>query len=1169
MRLKCIKLAGFKSFVDPTTVNFPSNLGAVVGPNGCGKSNIIDAVRWVMGESSAKNLRGEAMTDVIFNGSNTRKPIGQASIELVFDNSDGKIVGEYASFSEISIKRKVTRDGQNLYYLNGSKCRRRDITDIFLGTGLGPRSYAIIEQGMISRLIEAKPEELRVYIEEAAGISKYKERRRDTENRMRRTHENLERLTDIREELERQLSRLERQAQSAEKYREYKAVERDLKAKLQALKFRSLKDQAVSKHSKIRELELQVEAAVTEQVHHDSNIEIHRTKFAEFGDSFNEVQARFYAVGTDIAKIEQTITHSQERERQLRMDLEQTIRDCKEAEEHLSTDAAKAEGWQAELLEIEPEMEMLSEVEEGSSDALQTAEEGMQEWQLEWDAFNQKASTPRQEAEVQQSRIQYLEQVQQRLLDRIKKHEAEKGRLVVGESESEILLLEEQLAEYELKLEEATTSSEQASGSLTQLRAQESELSQSQNQIRGDLQTNKGRQASLEALQQAALGQSDQHISSWLESVGLDSAKRVAEQVSVDPGWEKAVEAVLGHSLQAVCVDTALEQLSSAVGSVDKGEVTLFSTVGHCESSGTQPESLLAKTHSALDLSPWLGNVYASETLTAALQRQKSLLPHETIVTKEGLWLGCNWLRVAKDKDANSGVIARKQELESLSALIHSQQGQLDTLESDFLSCKDAVIGAEQQREQARAEMDSLVRQQANTRTQLSSLTAKVEQVLEGRKRADLEIGEAKEQLDLEGENLSESRLKLQDAIEAMEQDTQERERLLSKRDTIRESLDSARQKARHDKDRAHELAMRLQSVKTQLSAVNQGIARLKEQTMRLQERHDTIEETLQNSLEPVETYKDELEANLDKRIKIEEELIAARKAVEEVEAALRQSEQKRHSVEQSLQQVRTDLEKERMDAKSLDVQAEGVKEQLIEEEFDIDAVLADLEEDLNINSLSQELETIATRISRLGAINLAAIDEYKIESERKNYLDAQNADLEEALETLENAIRKIDKETRTRFKETFDQVNGGIQELFPKVFGGGHAYLELTGEDLLDTGIAIMARPPGKKNSTIHLLSGGEKALTAIALVFSIFRLNPAPFCMLDEVDAPLDDANVGRYARMVEEMSSQVQFIYITHNKIAMEMAHQLLGVTMHEPGVSRIVTVDVEEAAELAAV
>lgn len=1169
MRLKCIKLAGFKSFVDPTTVNFPSNLCAVVGPNGCGKSNIIDAVRWVMGESSAKNLRGENMTDVIFNGSSGRKPVGQASIELVFDNSDGTLLGEYAAFTEISIKRKVTRDAQNHYYLNGTKCRRRDITDIFLGTGLGPRSYAIIEQGMISRLIEAKPEDLRVYIEEAAGISKYKERRRDTESRMRRTLENLERLTDIREELERQLQRLQRQAQAAEKYTEYKKEERLLKAQLQALKYRQLDIQAKAKREVIRDLELRMESFITDQVNKDTQIEKYRSQYTELGDKFNEVQGRYYAIGSEIARLEQSIQHAQERARQLQSDLDQTLRDSREAEENLLSDTQKVETWEAELLELTPELELIKSAEENSSEALIESEEAMQRWQQEWDSFNQRAAEPRQKAEVQQSRIQHLEQVQQRLLQRVEKLKEEKLTLHDDSADEEIAQFNEQLAELDLTLEEKRQQLDSSVEKLDHQRNENHRLNNELDALRSQLQTMRGRHASLEALQQAALGEKSKAVSQWLERQSLHQKPRAAESIRVQDGWDKALETVLGNQLQAVCVD-GFEGLTSLLGDLTQGELILLDTRARASgSSANKAPTLASKVSADWDIAGLLSGIYLAEDLSSALALRGNLQSGESVITRDGIWLSAHWLRVARDNDASSGVIARRQELEELTAAITSREQEIETLMARLDEGREAIKQLEQARELLRRELEELNRRHSEIRSQLSARQVKVEQLLMRRERTDNEIREAREQMEQEAEHLSEARMILSEAIAMMEQDTDERERLLERRDAIRVALDQARQRARHDKDKAHELAMRAQSVKTQLDAMRQGISRLREQSSRLQERREQLQLALSDNRDPVEEYKLELEAALSKRLAVESNLTEARRALETVEQELRNAEQSRNRAEQEVQAVRSHLEQERLAAQTFDVQRDSIAQQLNEDELDLETLLAELPEEAQIKPIEEELEAIAQRISRLGPINLAAIDEYKTESERKNYLDAQDNDLREALETLENAIKRIDRETRTRFKETFDQVNKSLQELFPKVFGGGHAYLELTGEDLLDTGIAIMARPPGKRNSTIHLLSGGEKALTAIALVFSIFRLNPAPFCMLDEVDAPLDDANVGRYARMVEEMSEHVQFIYITHNKIAMEMAHQLMGVTMHEPGVSRLVTVDVDEAAELAAV
>lgn len=1164
MRLKCIKLAGFKSFVDPTTVNFPSNLCAVVGPNGCGKSNIIDAVRWVMGESSAKNLRGESMTDVIFNGSNGRKPVGQASIELVFDNSDRTLKGEYAAYTEISIKRKVTRDAQNLYYLNGTKCRRRDITDIFLGTGLGPRSYAIIEQGMISKLIEARPEELRVFIEEAAGISKYKERRRDTENRMRRTRENLERLTDIREELERQLSRLERQSQAAEKYAEYKKEERELKAFLQAKRFAKLRDKADNKQATITELELQVEAGVTRQVNIDTTIETQRQAFTEASDKYYQIQERFYAIGSDIARIEQTIAHAQDRERQLKVDLEQTEKDCREAAMHHQQDIDKADGWQAELQVMEPELEVLEESAECSQQTLLESEEAMQSWQHEWDVFNQKAQAPRQQAEVQQSRIQHLETVQQRLIARIDKLEEEKSGLIIGDIEDEIIELRETVAMAEEELAELRETIEAKGESIAELRDSEQTLRTDIAKLQSVHQQQQGRLASLEALQESALG-SGKALNKWLELCDLNDQPRLAQSLQVESGWELALERVLGERIQAISHVDNLDEAVAKLNDLTAGHCTLVDA--SAGESNAPDGTLLAVVKGPRALLSWLSGVYIADDYEAALVKKATLKEGESIVTKDGIWLGSHWVHLAKSDDTNAGVIARQAELTELKASVEAKAEQLETLTAQLETVRNALKAAEASRDDLRKTLDQKQREHAQAQSQLSAKSVKVEQTLARKDQVVRDMREAKEQLDMEAESLAEARMQLQDAIEAMESDTEAREALLAKRDGLKEGLDAARLKARQDKDTAHQLAMRIQGVSTQLQAVRDGLARLSEHSARLEERRQSLVASLQEGAEPVELHKEELEAHLQKRLSVEEQLLEAKKGVELVEETLRNAEKERLTIEQDIQKVRASLEKERLESQAYGVQAQNLAEQLEEDGHNVDVLVAELPEQ-DEAALEESLEKIAARINRLGPINLAAIEEYKTESERKTYLDAQNEDLLEALDTLENAIRKIDKETRTRFKETFDQVNSGLQELFPKVFGGGHAYLELTGEDLLDTGIAIMARPPGKRNSTIHLLSGGEKALTAIALVFSIFRLNPAPFCMLDEVDAPLDDANVGRYARMVEQMSSQVQFIYITHNKIAMEMADQLMGVTMHEPGCSRIVTVNVEEAAEMAA-
>ncbi len=1167
MRLKCIKLAGFKSFVDPTTVDFPSNLCAVEGPHGCGKSNIIDAVRWVMGESSAKNLRGESMTDVIFNGSGGRKPVGQASIELVFDNSDGTVGGEYAGFSEISIKRKVTRDAQNLYFLNGQKCRRRDITDIFLGTGLGPRSYAIIEQGMISKLIEAKPEELRVFIEEAAGISKYKERRKETENRMRRTAENMERLTDIREELERQLQHLQRQAAAAEKYTNFKQEERLYKAQLQALQWRDL-DANVKKHAEdISRFELDVEAAVTKQTALDTTVEKLFTQRSEVTDTFNEVNGRFYSLGADIARSEQAIQNQKDRHKQLTDDLMITQENCKQSEEHLLEDKQKLEQWQEELLELTPELELLSETEETSHELLIESEEQMQTWQLEWDEFNSTAAHSRQKAEVQQSRIQHIEKVLERVSERVHRFEEELSSLSAGPVEVEIAELVEQVAEIDMQLESDQETLDTLQVSIEQKRQAATVHGQRLDDLKSDLQAKRGRFASLEALQQAALSESNDKVAEWLAKEGLAEKPLLAESLSVDEGWEKAIETVLAKQLQSVCVDS-IDDFANAVAGIENGTVQLVDSNNAGYKGQLTADSLLSKVSNESRLSGLLAGIYVSDSLESALTLKPQLAANESVVTADGIWVGPNWLRRLEEDDAQAGVLKRKQEIEVLQTQIAELEEEQTSLEDNLASNTEALNSAERDRDEYQKRYKSVSQKQSELSSLLSGKKVKVEQILNRKEEIQREIDESREQYKHEQESLGESRGILQEAIDEMEADSDKREALISQRDEIRNKLDQAKERARTDKDRAHQLAMRDQSLRTQIDSVSQSLARTRAQVEQLVERRSQLERELAEYTGPNDDMALELEALLDKRLVVEEELATARKNLDSLEHDMREAERQRNVLQQETQAHRSKLEQARLASQTHQVQRENLQKQLTDADFDIESVLADMPESANEQDWQVELERVGQRIARLGAINLAAIEEYKVASERKTYLDEQNQDLEEALTTLENAIRKIDRETRMKFKDTFDQINSGVQELFPKVFGGGRAYLEMTGEDLLDTGIAIMAQPPGKRNSTIHLLSGGEKALTAIALVFSIFRLNPAPFCMLDEVDAPLDDANVARYAKMVKEMSEQVQFIYITHNKIAMEMAQQLMGVTMHEPGVSRMVTVDVDEAAELAA-
>ncbi len=1169
MRLKCIKLAGFKSFVDPTTIDFPTNLCSVVGPNGCGKSNVIDAVRWVMGESSAKNLRGENMTDVIFNGSGGRKPVGQASVELVFDNHDHRLTGEYANFDEVAIKRKVDRDAQSTYSLNGTKVRRKDITDIFLGTGLGARSYSIIEQGMVSRLIESKPEELRVFIEEAAGISKYKERRRETENRIKRTKDNLERLEDIRDELGRQLAHLQRQSVAAEKYAEFKQQERDTTANLNGLRWRSLDQELSENQEAIKNLEIKIEATTADQREIDAKIEEHLSHNAELADAFGEVQARFYSLGNDIARIEQSIEHHLERVDQQKLDLSETEEVWSQTKEELDVDLKKITQLDAQMLSVTPALEEARIAEQSSSELLAQAEAELTQWQQDWDAFNQRAEEPRQVAEVEQSRIQQLESIVERGLERKRKLEDENKTLAAGpvddsvsEASTEVLLLEETINGMQAKNRALNLSIEEHRAAL-------SKGSDDLNEMRSELQAAKGKQSSLEALQQAALGQDNEALNTWLGKQGLDNQIRLAEGLKITEGWERAVEMVLGDSLQSICVE-GLDNIEAMLQELPQGKVALIDVRAARESVAASQfplSPLTDKVSSEWGLNDMLSGIYVADNLSQALIHRAQLGPQESIITDDGVWMGAAWLQVSNFSKQESvverrGVIAglfkKIKRLEEESSALHEMQTQT----------KEALSQDEAERERLQGELAEKTQQHSELKSQVSAQMAKVEEAQLRKERIHHELEELNRQLAVEEENTAASRSRLQQALDSMEQDVGGRESLEAQREERQLALASCRENSRKDKDLAHELALKQQSVQSQLQSTRETMDRMATQVQRSRERMDSLQEHIAAADEPLAKMRTDLEALLQQRLEVEKELAEAKAKVDANEHATRSLEQQRNQVLEQINQIRENLMQKRLKSEGASVKRDGILEQLQQAKFELESVLANLPEDINEESCEQELEKLGNRIQRLGPINLAAIDEYAQQSERKIYLDKQNADLEKALDTLENAIRKIDKETRTRFKDTFDKINAGLQDLFPKVFGGGHAYLDMTGEDLLDTGVAIMARPPGKRNSTIHLLSGGEKAMTAIALVFSIFRLNPSPFCMLDEVDAPLDDANVGRYAKLVKEMSESVQFIFITHNKITMEMANQLLGVTMHEPGVSRIVTVDIDEAAELAA-
>jgi chromosome segregation protein len=1121
-----------------------------------------------MGETSAKQLRGESMADVIFNGTTGRKPVGQASIELVFDNSAGTLGGQYAEYSEIAIKRQVTRDGQSNYYLNGTRCRRKDITDIFLGTGLGPRSYSIIEQGMISRLIEAKPEDLRIFIEEAAGISKYKERRRETENRIRHTRDNIDRINDLRDELEKRLEKLKRQASAAERYKELKQQERLQKAQLQALRWQQLKQEIDDREKQIGQQETALEARMATLRKTEATMEARREEQSGANEAFNQVQGEYYGVGAEIARLEQAIQHARDTRAQQERELAETEEAWSTAQHHVEHDRQKIAELSDHLKEDEAGLDEAKAKERVSSAALADSEHAMHQWQQEWDEFNTRASEQVRAAEVERARIDQLEQHIRQLHDRQHRLREEAQTFGSETLEADIVSLKDDLDRAARQVEELE---HQLQEKVTRLREAKDEITEVNDTISGQrsaLQQAREQMASLEALQDEAYGRHTESVNAWLEHQHLTAASRIAQEIEVATGWERATELVLGVHLEAVCAD-GLDSFADAVSGLNEGAIGLFDRGGKVvadEPARAEPR-LLDKITTSLPLQALLQHVYVANDTADALARRNQLRSYESLITQDGVWVGPNWLRVARDSSAQSSVLEREQLLATLKDDVAQRTSTLADLEQQLETLRQRVEDLELSRNDIQAERNQAARQQSELNAQLTGKQTRLDNILARRQRLDEEITEQQQQIDRDEIEIEEARKRLNAALEATEGHDQQRDELIGRRDTCRLALEEVRKQALADRNIAHEIELRCQSMRAQLTATEENLERTQNQLSHLGRRRDELFGALSGGDQPIKDMTAELEQQLARRLEIEGKLSEARRVVEDLDHSLRELNEQRHQVEQTVQEMRSELDQHRLAWQEIKVRSETVLENINELSFQVEQLLEDMPENATVDAWQEELERISRAIQRLGNINLAAIDEYQEQEERKQYLDAQYEDLTDALTTLENAIAKIDRETRSRFKETFDHVNEGVQRLFPRLFGGGQAYLEMTGDDLLSTGVTIMARPPGKRNSTIHLLSGGEKALTAVAMVFAIFELNPAPFCMLDEVDAPLDDANVARFCQMVKEMSERVQFIFITHNKVTMEMAHQLTGVTMYEPGVSRLVAVDIDEAVEMA--
>ena len=1138
----------------------------IVGPNGCGKSNIIDAIRWVLGEASAKTLRGDSMADVIFNGSGNRKPVGIASIELTFDNSDGTITGAFAGYNEVAVRRVVSRDGTSQYYLNNSRCRRKDITHILLGTGVGSHGYSIIEQGMISRLVEAKPEELRAFLEEAAGISKYKERRRETEQRIHRTRENLERLKDLREEIEKQLTHLQKQAKDAERYKNLKAEQRKVNAELLALRLQAFRAEVAEHEHALREKQIALEAAVAAQRSAETSIEKLRVELADRNERFGSVQGSYYKVGAEIARLEQSLQHRKDLIQRQSEDLQGTDQQIAEINAHVASDQIELEQLERVLGELGPGLEHAHALQRSSQQNLEQAELAMEQARAQWERLSEDLATAERSIHVEDTRLEQLAAQGQRLAKEQQKHDDERQALSFTEAEQRLetsIAHEERLA---AACEDATRALETAWTQIQQLREQEKRISTHLDQLRDRLQTDRGRLTSLEALQEAALGKSTEQLNSWLQAQTLAERRRLAQELVVESGWERAVETVLGPYLQAVGIKS-IDTVAGSLAELTEGGLTLIETDGAAASPAGR-DTLLGRMQAPAAVASLLTGIRVAESTHDAIARRHELADGESFVTREGVWVGRRWLRMNRSDDPQVGVIARGDEIARLRASTQTEARRADEVGKALDDTRFQLERLEEARTRAQAEATRRQDSFSDTKAKLAASRAELDQARQRAAALDRAIA------DLAAEQ--------QALVTAVDESTAHRAAAVSRRDDLaamregfeqqrreqQERVAAARASAEQHREETQAIAIKVESRRSSKESASAALLRVQGQLAHLTKRQQELSGEIRAATEPRRADEQTLVAKLDERLLVEADLGKARQAMDDIDTQLRETEQQRNDRQQAVNEIRELADNVRLAVRESQVRAETVGEQFAATSFLLDELTLGLPADATVQVWNETFEALERKILRLGAINLAAIDEFQEQSERKKYLDAQFADLTEALETLENAIRKIDRETRTRFKETFDNANLGLGRLFPRLFGGGHAYLELDGEDVLAAGVTIMARPPGKKISTIHLLSGGEKALTAVALVFSIFELNPAPFCLLDEVDAPLDDANVGRFSEIVKEMAERVQFVIITHNKTTMETMHQLTGVTMQEPGVSRMVAVDIDEAVRLAA-
>ena len=1120
MRLTKLKLAGFKSFVDPTTLALPGQLVGVVGPNGCGKSNVMDSVRWVLGESKASELRGESMQDVIFNGSSTRKPVSRAAVELVFDNSLGRLAGQWSQYAELSVKRLLTRSGQSEYYINNLHVRRKDVTDLFLGTGLGPRAYAIIGQGTISRIIEAKPDELRVFLEEAAGVTRYKERRKETERRLADTRENLARVEDIRLELGNQMERLESQAGVARQYREYSDELTRKQHLLWLLRRNEAQLECDRLGREVAQAGLDLEAQNTSLRDLEARLEEAREAHFTASDGVHSTQSELFAANAEVARLETEIRHRRESRREYETRLAQLADDRTHWQGQAAKLAGDAEHWQGRLAD---------------------ADEGVEEGQLRLDARREGLPLAEEQHAAALDGLNRqragMAQVEQRLhVEEANRGHAQRSLQIVA-SRRQRLALERQampvpdagvVADKQVELAELRRRSGEAQAGLQARQQELPRLEEQRRQVLGEVQQAQkeraeanARRAALQQLQQRL--QTDGRLDDWLRRHGLQHGQPLWKSLQVEAGWEDAVEAVLRERLSALPAERADAALASILGD-------------------------------------WLGDVLTAADLASALAARGRLPANACCVTPGGDIVSRQSVTLFAADSAAHGLLERQREIDQLAAVIAEHELRVGRAQAALAAVEQALADAQHELQDARQEVGVLQDRAHAIQVETLKLAQAQERFRERQAQIDDSLAEMADEEEGERERL----LLAEEAIAAQRELVEQwREAMAAARHHLeqaertlrdeRELVNAAERALREAEFSQRECQGRLQEIAASRELAQQQLARIGDELARCEETASALQA---EDLEP------RLQAALEHRVTREHALAAARDALEAAAGALRALDEQRLRVEQSLDPLRDRIGELKLKEQAARLACEQFATQLTEAQADEESLQGELA-GARAGSLQNAIAALQRSIEALGAVNLAALDELQAARERKGYLDSQSEDLTQAMETLESAIRRIDRETRDLLQTTYDAVNRSFGELFPTLFGGGEARLIMTGEEILDAGLQVMAQPPGKKNSTIHLLSGGEKALTAIALVFSMFQLNPAPFCLLDEVDAPLDDTNTERFCDMVRRMSANTQFLFISHNKITMEMAQQLVGVTMQESGVSRIVEVDMEEA------